>query len=175
MLKLQDLTSTKVLDTTTFTTTEAEPTSTLNIAVPTVAGCDFQVDVRTTPPGVPVTVTSGTFYSDLIMMVPDCGPPVAVIPPTTTTTTTTTTLPPTVAAVAVTPPVVDAASTQLPFTDASVSNTAATTAELPFTGADYPLLGGLGLLLVGLGLLLMRRREVKLLSVSQLGESDPDQ
>ncbi len=174
MLKLQDLTSLKILGTTTFTTTEAQPTSTLEIPVPTVAGCNFQADVRTTPEGVPVDAKSGTFYSDLIAVVPGCGTTPPVITPTTTTTTTTTTaVPP--ATKPPTPPTV-AASSVLPFTDAngSVATTDATTSELPFTGADYPLLAGLGLILVGLGALLMQRRKLKLHSIGRLAESDSD-
>jgi LPXTG-motif cell wall-anchored protein len=176
MLKLQDLTSTKILGTTTFTTTAAQPTSTLEIPVPTVAGCNFQADVRTTPPGVPVDAKSGTFYSDLIAVVPGCGTTPPVITPTTTTTTTTTTAVPPPATKPPTPPTV-AASSVLPFTDAdgTAATTDAATSELPFTGADYPLLAALGLLLVGLGALLMRRRELKLHSIGRFAESDSDQ
>jgi LPXTG-motif cell wall-anchored protein len=83
-----------------------------------------------------------------------------------------TTAPPTIS----TPGSVDAASVQLPFTATYGTTAAATTtaSELPFTGANYPFLGGLGLLLVGLGSLLIRRREVKLLSVGRPGDSDLD-
>jgi hypothetical protein len=181
MLKLQDLTSTKLVGTTSFITTEAQPTSTLDIAVPTVEGCNFQVDVRTTPAGQPVSTTSGSFYSDLIMMVPGCGNT-----PTTTTTTTTTTTRPTDPTTTTTLPTttttappthstgVVASATQLPFT-ADTSATTTPASQLPFTGANYAFLGGLGLLLVGLGYLLMRRRSVKLSTVGRAGGSDSEQ
>lgn len=125
MLKLEDLTSAKLLGTAQFTTTETQPTSTLDIAVPTVEGCNFQVDVRTTPPDQPVDTKSGSFYSDLIMVVPACGPPTTVV----TTTTTTTTLP-TVAPPTTSTPASVAAASVLPFTatDGTTAAAATTTA-----------------------------------------------
>jgi len=166
MLKLQDLTTGKVVGTQQFTTSEEQPSTTLEIPVPTVDGCHFQVDVRTTPPGVPVSPTSGTFYSDLIAVVPDCG----TTPTTTTTTTTrptdsttTTTLPTTTTTI---PPVVsagtvDGSTAQLPYTAASVSTTGSTQSELPFTGPNTQFLAGLGLLLIAVGGLLVRRRPAR--------------
>ena len=165
LLKLQDLTTKKVIGSQQFATTTEQPSTTLEIPVPTVDGCHFQVDVRTTPPGQPVTPTSGTFYSDLIAVVPGCG---TTAPTTTTTTTTTTlatvsatsTLPPTSTTI---PPVVsagtvDGSTSQLPFT---ASTTASTQSELPFTGLNTQFLAGLGLLLIGVGYLLMRRRPTR--------------
>ena len=154
MLKLQDLTSTKLLGTATFTTTEMQPTSTLDIAVPTVEGCNFQVDVRTTPPGQPVDTKSGTFYSDLVAAVPGCGTTTRPTDPTTTTT-----LPMTTPTAPVTHSSVAAVTAQLPFTaaDTATSTNSAAPTALPFTGYNYRFLGELGLLLAGLGLLLMRR------------------
>jgi hypothetical protein len=73
MLKLEDLTTKHEVGTVTYTTTLAQPTATLDIPVPSVSGCYFQVDVRVTPPGVTVTPKSGTFYSDVITHVPGCG------------------------------------------------------------------------------------------------------
>ena len=168
LLKLQDLSTGKVIGSQQFATTAAQPSATLEIPVPTVDGCHFQVDVRTTPPGQPVGPTSGTFYSDLIAVVPGCGT-------TPTTTTTTTTTRPTVSATTTTlttttttilPVVsagtVDVSSTaQLPFTAASVSTTASTQAELPFTGLNTQFLAALGLLLIGFGYLLMRWRPAR--------------
>jgi hypothetical protein len=166
LLKLQDLSTGKVIGSQQFATTAEEPSATLEIPVPTVDGCHFQVDVRTTPPGQPVGPTSGTFYSDLIAVVPGCG-----TTPTTTTTTTTTTTLPTVSATTTTLPTttttilpvvsagtVDASTAQLPFTAASASTTASTQSELPFTGLNTQFLAGLGLLLIGVGYLLMRWR-----------------
>jgi hypothetical protein len=165
LLKLQDLTTKKVIGSQQFATTAEQPSATLEIPVPTVDGCHFQVDVRTTPPGQPVSPTSGTFYSDLIAVVPGCG---TTAPTTTTTTTTlptvsatstiptTTTIPPVVSA-----GTVDGSTAQLPFTAASTSTTASTQSELPFTGLNTQLLAGLGLLLVGVGYLLMRRRPAR--------------
>ena len=165
LLKLQDLTTKKVIASQQFATTTAQPSATLVIPVPTVDGCDFQVDVRTTPPGQPVGPTSGTFYSDVIAVVPGCG----TTAPTTTTTTTlptvtaTSTLPTTTTTV---PPVVsagtvDGSTAQLPFTAASVSTTGSTQSELPFTGLNTQFLAGLGLLLIGVGYLLLRRRPAR--------------
>jgi len=164
LLKLQDLTTKKVIGSQQFATTTEQPSTTLVIPVPTVDGCHFQVDVRTTPPGQPVSPTSGTFYSDLIAVVPGCG---TTAPTTTTTTTTlptvsaTSTLPPTSTTI---PPVVsagtvDGSTAQLPFTAAST--TASTQSELPFTGLNTQYLAGLGLLLIGVGYLLMRRRPAR--------------
>jgi hypothetical protein len=73
LLKLQDLTTKKVIASASYTTTLAQPTTTLDIPVPSVSGCYFQVDVRVTPPGVTVTPKSGTFWSDVIAHVPGCG------------------------------------------------------------------------------------------------------
>jgi hypothetical protein len=159
LLKLQDLSTGKVIGSQQFATTAEEPSATLEIPVPTVDGCHFQVDVRTTPPGQPVGPTSGTFYSDLIAVVPGCG----TTPTTTTTTTTTTTLPTVSATTTTILPVVsagtvDASTAQLPFTAASASTTASTQSELPFTGLNTQFLAGLGLLLIGVGYLLMRWR-----------------
>jgi hypothetical protein len=166
LLKLQDLSTGKVIGSQQFATTAEQPSATLEIPVPTVDGCHFQVDVRTTPPGQPVGPTSGTFYSDLIAVVPGCG--------TTPTTTTTTTTRPTVSATTTTLPTttttilpvvsagtVDGSTAQLPYTAASVSTTASTQAELPFTGLNTQFLAGLGLLLVGVGYLLMRWRPAR--------------
>jgi len=169
LLKLQDLSTGKVIGSQQFATTAAQPSATLEIPVPTVDGCHFQVDVRTTPPGQPVGPTSGTFYSDLIAVVPGCG-----TTPTTTTTTTTTTRPPDSTTTTTLPtttttilPVVSAgtvdgsSTAQLPYTAASVSTTASTQAELPFTGLNTQFLAGLGLLLIGAGYLLIRRRPAR--------------